>query len=333
MSHLASVHVETIQHFTVSWSCYSPEPRLRIWTVKSSSVTIRCFIFFLFWPVIDLFSHRCYFFPPQQAFLYVTVGKTHFLPVTSLEHWLCWRFSAACTTPRSENLTKKNKNLASSCYFWDVQHHHLYTVFHFGTKLHFIFFCFSPYNYFVLSLHAGNPVWLPPREKMKWNQILRNELKVQKVKTGSGLKWKKLFSPSVLKNYGVSNAVVPTWGPLVSSHQKREVIPVVTLWVGYVLWYIIVWGENERGRDGARLPPCCFKWSKMDPLEVAQQLAKEGTLWAIKAIKEVLLQSNPCGQVLAERQRKFIFLIMNLTGFSGAVAADCSSSGHLTVLE
>lgn len=93
-----------------------------------------------------------------------------------------------------------------------------------------------------------------------------------------------------------------TWRPLVCSHQKGRVIPVVTLWVRYLPWYVIVWGENER-KEGARLVPCCFKWSNTDPLEVAQLLAKEGTLWAIKAIKEVL-QSNPCRQVISRKEKK-----------------------------
>ncbi len=70
----------------------------------------------------------------------------------------------------------------------------------------------------------------------------------------------------------------------------------------------------------------------MDFLEFAQLLAKEGTLQAIKAIKEVF-QSNPCRQVPAETERKFLFFKIDLVGLFGALAENCSCLGHLTLVQ
>lgn len=70
----------------------------------------------------------------------------------------------------------------------------------------------------------------------------------------------------------------------------------------------------------------------MDFLEFAQPLVKEGTLRAIKAIREVF-QSNPCGQVPAETERKFLFFKIDLVGFSGALTESCSCLGHLTLMQ
>lgn len=77
-------------------------------------------------------------------------------------------------------------------------------------------------------------------------------------------------------------------------------------------------------------PPCCFKCFNMDFMLFAQLLAKEGTLRAVKTIKEVF-HSNP-GRPGSRRNRKKVSFLHNLPHWL-ACAFGCSNCGHLTPVQ
>lgn len=148
----------------------------------------------------------------------------------------------------------------------------------------------------------------------------------KKIQSNQVDKWINKTSQHSYENDGVRSTVfccITTWKPSVWAHQRKSVTG--TLSVGYLLLYIIVKGKSGRWKVPG-LPPCCFKWFKMDFLPFSPLLAKTGTLWAIKAIKKVF-QSNPCRQAPAQKKQNESFFSL-LFVWLPHVSENCS--GHLT---